>query len=247
MNQSFKKEREDEPEEVCNRQQIFDLINFELNKKINGLESKEHLNESDKNTDLLRGLDSNGHLMENSGFNFDDIPIPIHLNFTQSVASSIEVRTVSCVTGRGEGLDSKLKHDFTLNVLNNPSFECHADDTVSSKGETNKTAKSLEKFVELERLCSQQVEQVREAQLENQQQLPDIQSNHYQQTIQTIQNLHLIKAQDKAYKEIPPVFLPPPTIQVRKAWQKNFKVLFLDIDETMIHCIDENDPPSMQG
>jgi FMN phosphatase YigB (HAD superfamily) len=33
-----------------------------------------------------------------------------------------------------------------------------------------------------------------------------------------------------------------------KTWKgSNFKVLFFDIDETLIHCIDENDPSTMQG
>jgi CTD small phosphatase-like protein 2 len=49
------------------------------------------------------------------------------------------------------------------------------------------------------------------------------------------------------YKEILPVYLPSPSKTVATAWNNDFKVLFLDIDETLIHCIDENDPPTMHG
>lgn len=34
---------------------------------------------------------------------------------------------------------------------------------------------------------------------------------------------------------------------VPKKRVSNAKVLFLDIDETMVHCIDDRDPPSMKG
>lgn len=35
---------------------------------------------------------------------------------------------------------------------------------------------------------------------------------------------------------------------MKKAWgESGAKVLFVDVDETMIHCIDDRDPPTMKG
>lgn len=42
--------------------------------------------------------------------------------------------------------------------------------------------------------------------------------------------------------------MPDITDTVARAWYPSRpKVLFFDIDETMIHCIDDRDPPSMKG
>ena len=44
------------------------------------------------------------------------------------------------------------------------------------------------------------------------------------------------------------VELPPFTTDQLKFWAPSRpKVLFLDIDETMIHCLDERDPSTMIG
>lgn len=42
--------------------------------------------------------------------------------------------------------------------------------------------------------------------------------------------------------------LPDIPASVVEAWHPSRpKVLFFDIDETMVHCIDDRDPPSMKG
>lgn len=51
-------------------------------------------------------------------------------------------------------------------------------------------------------------------------------------------NLHLLECHQNAYKKLESVYLPD---------NRNEKVLILDIDETMIHTIDERDPSSMKG
>ena len=44
------------------------------------------------------------------------------------------------------------------------------------------------------------------------------------------------------------VYLPEIDPEIKRRWQHvNAKVLFLDIDETMIHCIDDRDAASMKG
>ena len=56
----------------------------------------------------------------------------------------------------------------------------------------------------------------------------------------------------EAYRNIEKVYLPRPDPNVVGRWKREGldiqpKVLLLDIDETMIHCIDDRDPPSMRG
>jgi TFIIF-interacting CTD phosphatase-like protein len=51
-------------------------------------------------------------------------------------------------------------------------------------------------------------------------------------------NLHMVDKHSKDYLNCPNVFLPK---------CDNEKVLILDVDETLIHTIDERDPPSMKG
>ena len=65
-------------------------------------------------------------------------------------------------------------------------------------------------------------------------------------------NLELLNPFIDAYKQINKVRLPDPSPSVIASWQRGNirvspKVLFLDIDETMIHCIDDRDPPNMKG
>lgn len=63
-----------------------------------------------------------------------------------------------------------------------------------------------------------------------------------------MRNLHLLEPHTNAYRAMPTVNLPPFTAQQVKNWSPSSpKVLLLDIDETMIHCIDDRDPPSMRG
>lgn len=80
---------------------------------------------------------------------------------------------------------------------------------------------------------------------------PNIQTEHFQQTVNTIRNLHLLNDFYDLYQLITPVFLPDPSEEVRTNWagglSMNPKTLFIDIDETMVHCIDERDPPTMKG
>lgn len=51
-------------------------------------------------------------------------------------------------------------------------------------------------------------------------------------------NLHMVDKHKNDYQNCPSVFLPD---------SRNEKVLILDVDETLIHTIDERDPPSMKG
>lgn len=80
---------------------------------------------------------------------------------------------------------------------------------------------------------------------------PSIHTEHYQQTVNTIHNLYLLNDFYECYQLLEPVFLPEPSQEVFENWQdavsSHPKTLFLDIDETMIHCIDESDPPTMLG
>lgn len=42
--------------------------------------------------------------------------------------------------------------------------------------------------------------------------------------------------------------LPEPTSEQKSHWTDGkAKVIFFDIDETMIHCIDDRDHPDMKG
>lgn len=78
-------------------------------------------------------------------------------------------------------------------------------------------------------------------------------AEHYQQTVNTICNLHLLKPLSHKYQLLPKIYLPDIDRAIWQRWQPptgehvNAKVLFLDIDETMIHCIDDRDPVSMRG
>lgn len=78
-------------------------------------------------------------------------------------------------------------------------------------------------------------------------------AEHYQQTVNTICNLHLLKPLSHKYQLLPKIHLPDVDRAIWQRWQPptgehiNAKVLFLDIDETMIHCIDDRDPVSMRG
>ena len=63
-----------------------------------------------------------------------------------------------------------------------------------------------------------------------------------------MRNLNLLEPHTNAYRSMPTVTLPLFTAQQVKNWSPSCpKVLLLDIDETMIHCIDDRDPPSMRG
>jgi len=54
-------------------------------------------------------------------------------------------------------------------------------------------------------------------------------------------HLHLLEQYKQEYLKLPQIELPKP-------WKSSQKLLLiLDIDETMIHTIDERDPPSMGG
>lgn len=80
-------------------------------------------------------------------------------------------------------------------------------------------------------------------------------------------NLHLLEPYSEKYMELDKICLPDPDLKILELWggseteglsgqegadalknrAPNAKVLFLDIDETMVHCIDDRDPPSMKG
>ena len=78
-------------------------------------------------------------------------------------------------------------------------------------------------------------------------------------------NLHLLEPYSEKYLELEKIRLPDPDPKIVECWAQaeglsgregagvpkkrasNAKVLFLDIDETMVHCIDDRDPPSMKG
>ena len=77
-------------------------------------------------------------------------------------------------------------------------------------------------------------------------------------------NLQVLEPFSENYLNIGSVFLPDPEQEVVARWseekevgnqstrhelnhQRQIKVLFLDIDETLAHCIDDRDPPSMKG
>ena len=84
------------------------MINFELNKKINKIERKNEKDfDSCKKSNLLKGVGSNGTIQENSSFNLDEIPIPINLNFTQSIDNSLsaEVKNTPVVTKTTSSLE----------------------------------------------------------------------------------------------------------------------------------------------
>lgn len=151
------------------------MINQELNKKMNHLDSSAQLTDNGSFADtnlLLNGLGSNGTIHENSNFNLDEIHLPINLNFTQSVdGASQDIRNTPAVTqantsinDRYPDFETKQKHDSRVQIISNPSlFEHQPEEPGSAKNETNKAAKSLEKFVELEKFCSMHAEESQNA------------------------------------------------------------------------------------
>ena len=63
-----------------------------------------------------------------------------------------------------------------------------------------------------------------------------------------MRNLNLLDKYTEKYKKIESIFLPDFDQVHKTAWAPaRPKVLLLDIDETMIHCIDDRDPPTMRG
>lgn len=60
--------------------------------------------------------------------------------------------------------------------------------------------------------------------------------------------MHLLEPYEDAYKSINPVHVPAPKPHLlvgRDA--SSVRLLVLDIDETMIHTVDDKDPPQMKG
>ena len=66
----------------------------------------------------------------------------------------------------------------------------------------------------------------------------NLNQEHYQHLLNIMLNLHLVQKHQQDYLNCPSVFLPN---------SRNEKVLILDVDETLIHTIDERDPASMKG
>lgn len=63
-----------------------------------------------------------------------------------------------------------------------------------------------------------------------------------------MRNLHLLEPYSDSYQSLEQVVLPEPTDEQKSHWAEGrVKVVFFDIDETMIHCIDDKDPPEMKG
>ena len=78
-------------------------------------------------------------------------------------------------------------------------------------------------------------------------------------------NLHLLEPHSEKYTAMDKIRLPDPDPNIVELWSEveglseagdanalnnrasNAKVLFFDIDETMVHCIDDRDPSSMKG
>ena len=69
----------------------------------------------------------------------------------------------------------------------------------------------------------------------------NLNQDHYQSILNTVMHLHLLDQYKLDYLKLPHVELPKP----RKRSQRI--TLIIDIDETMIHTLDERDPPSMKG
>lgn len=61
--------------------------------------------------------------------------------------------------------------------------------------------------------------------------------DHYQQILHTMLNLDLVQKYGHRYLDLQPVKIP----------SSKKRLLVFDIDETMIHTIDERDPKSMKG
>jgi hypothetical protein len=61
-------------------------------------------------------------------------------------------------------------------------------------------------------------------------------------------NLNLLTPYLDDYLRVSPVILPEPSQWLNNNWDgTNPKVIFIDIDETMVHCIDDRDPENMKG
>ena len=65
-----------------------------------------------------------------------------------------------------------------------------------------------------------------------------IAKDHLEQNKYVVNHLHLLQKYDNHWRNLEPVDLPPSTKQ---------KVLVFDIDETMVHTIDESDSLKMKG
>ena len=69
----------------------------------------------------------------------------------------------------------------------------------------------------------------------------NLNQEHYQSILNTVMHLHLLEQYKQDYLNLPQIELPKP-------WKRSQELLLiLDIDETMIHTIDERDPPNMRG
>ena len=64
----------------------------------------------------------------------------------------------------------------------------------------------------------------------------EIHKQHLMQTFNALNTIPYLKPYETAYQKLKKVYLPQP----RETYMK--KTLILDIDETMIHCLDERDP-----
>lgn len=63
-----------------------------------------------------------------------------------------------------------------------------------------------------------------------------------------MRNLHLLDPYQEQYHEMENVELPEPTEEQQSKWPDGrVKVVFFDIDETMIHCLDDKDASDMIG
>lgn len=63
-----------------------------------------------------------------------------------------------------------------------------------------------------------------------------------------MRNIHLLDPYQESYQDLESVVLPEPTAEQKSKWPDGrVKVVFFDIDETMIHCIDDKDSPDMVG
>ena len=77
----------------------------------------------------------------------------------------------------------------------------------------------------------------------------NLNQEHYQQTLNTILNLNLLQPYQNDYKNLPQIDIPsePRFHSGRGRRERQRRILAVDIDETMIHTIDERDPRDMKG
>lgn len=136
------------------------------------------------------------------------------------------------------------KHGGKFNVNENTTREYL--DMINPCSSADVQRKSLDTFVELEKQC--QIAQQQPEPPQPNQELTEFYNQHYEQTMHCIRNLQLIEHQSQAYLFKQRVHLPDPSPEVQAKWTSTSpKVVFLDLDETLIHCIDENDPATMIG